>query len=223
MADAALLNNRGSVLQALGRGEEALASYGKAAEAAPDNAAIWKNRGHLLRGQHRHAEALASYDRAIALGADDAEIWDDRGAALHGMKRFDEALASFDRAIAAEPNYAPAWFHKGLEYLTRGELETGWPFWEWRQKLPSARIKHFAQPLWRGEDLRGKTLFVWWEEGFGDAILCFRFCFFGAGAARPSFSRCARGRGNHRPRGRAAAFRLPHPAPEPARGLQEPA
>lgn len=176
LADAALLNNRGNVLQALGRGEEALASYGKAAEAAPDNAAIWKNRGRLLREQHRHAEALASYDHAIRLGADDAEIWDDRGAALHGMKRFDEALASFERAVAADPHYPPAWFHQALEHLAKGDLEKGWPLWEWRRKLPSARLKDFVQPLWRGEDIAGKTLFVWWEEGWGDAILFFRFC-----------------------------------------------
>jgi tetratricopeptide (TPR) repeat protein len=176
LADAALLNNRGSVLHALGRGEEALASYGKAAEAAPDNAAIWKNRGHLLRERHRHAEALASYDRAIKLGADDAEIWDDRGAALYGLKRFDEASASFDRAIAIAPGYVPAWFHKALGYLTKGEFDKGWPLFEWRRKLPSARRQEFARPLWQGEGLAGKTLFVWWEEGLGDAILFFRFC-----------------------------------------------
>jgi tetratricopeptide (TPR) repeat protein len=176
LADAALLNNRGSVLHALGRGEEALASYGKAAEAAPGNAAIWKNQANLMREQHRYAEALVSYERAIRLGAGDAESWDEYGMALHGLKRFDEAMTAFEHAIAAGPHYAPAWFHKALEYLTRGELEKGWPLWEWRQKLPAARLKHFTQPLWRGEDINGKTLFVWWEEGLGDAIQFFRFC-----------------------------------------------
>jgi tetratricopeptide (TPR) repeat protein len=176
LADAALLNNRGSVLRALGRADDALASFGRAAEAAPGNAAIWKNHGNLLREQDRYAEALASYDRALALDPDDAESWDHLGVTMHALRRFDEAMSAYDRAISVQPGFAAAWFHKALELLIEGKFAEGWPLLEWRRELPNARRKQFAKPVWQGEDIAGKTLFVWWEEGLGDAIMFYRFC-----------------------------------------------
>ena len=178
-----VLQNRSGVLMTLGHPAEALASQDRAAAAAPGDAAVWKNRGHLLRLLDRSAAALASYDRALAIDPDDPQSWDDRGAALHLLKRFEGAMASFDRAIGLRADYAPAWFHKALGFLLLGQLEQGWPLLEWRHRLPGAAARSYAQPLWTGtEDIAGKTLFVWWEEGLGDVLQYFRFVL--AAAAR---------------------------------------
>jgi len=175
--NAQALSNRAGALKALGLGREAQAGYDAAVAAAPGNAAIWKNRGNFLREQNRFDESLASYDQALALNPEDPVAWDDRGAALHGMKRFDDAIASFERAIAIDPDYAPAWFHKALGFLLSGDWGQAWPLLEWRHKLPGApQVRNYAQPLWTGaQDISGKTLFVHWEEGFGDTIQFFRF------------------------------------------------
>ncbi len=92
------------------------------------------------------------------------------------LRRLDEALASFDRAIAVDPEFAPSWFHKSTCLLLKGNWDEGWALQEWRRKLPGARGLNFRQAEWTGkEDIAGKTLFVWWEEGFGDAIMLFRY------------------------------------------------
>jgi tetratricopeptide (TPR) repeat protein len=116
-----------------------------------------------------------SFEKAIALKPDYAEAHYNRGCTLQDLMRPEDALASYDRAIALKPDYASAYWNKSLCLLLMGRFEQGWRLHEWRKKLAepvAARV--FPQPLWLGEeDIAGKTLFLWWEQGFGDTI---QFC-----------------------------------------------
>jgi hypothetical protein len=59
--------------------------------------------------------------------------------------------------------------------LQLGRFEHGWRQYEWRKKgdKPIA-ARNFPQRPWLGEeDIAGKTLFLWYEQGFGDTI---QFC-----------------------------------------------
>src|SRR5262249_17964299 len=49
--------------------------------------------------------------------------------------------------------------------------------YEWRKRLnPPIEARSYAQPLWTGrEELRGKTVFVYIEQGLGDTIQFYRF------------------------------------------------
>jgi tetratricopeptide (TPR) repeat protein len=170
------LNNRGGALRSLGRFTQAMDSYDRALALLPGNAAIWRNRGNLLREHKCALEAVASHDRALALEPHNADIWDDRGAALWELRRVEEAIASFDRAIAADPGNVPAHFHKATCLLLLGRFGEGWRMLEWRRKLASAAARNYPQREWTGEeDINGKTLFLWWEEGLGDTIMFFRY------------------------------------------------
>lgn len=92
-------NNRGAALKALGRFDEALASYEKAIALKPDYADAFHNRANVLRELKRFDEALASYDKAISLRPNYANAFNNRGGALQEQKRFDEAHFSQDIAI----------------------------------------------------------------------------------------------------------------------------
>lgn len=169
-------NNRGNALKDLKRHDEALASYDRALAIRPDYAVAHNNRGSALRGLKRHDEALASYDRALAIRPDYAEAYNHRGNALKDLKRLDEALASYDQALAIRPDYAEANWNKSLLLLLMGTYLEGWKLYEWRLKKDDLKGKHyhFQKPSWRGqEDLRGKTILVYREQGLGDVI---QFC-----------------------------------------------
>ena len=168
-------NNRGNALKDLKRPAEALASYDKAIALKPDYAEAHYNRGNALMDLKRPAEALASYDKAIALKPDFAEAHNNRGNALRDLKRPAEALASYDRAIALKPDYAEAHWNQSLCLLLMGHFEQGLRQYEWRKKLnePIA-VRSYPQPVWLGEEnIAGKTLFIYWEQGLGDTI---QFC-----------------------------------------------
>lgn len=99
----------GRALGALGRREEALASFDRAiAIAAGETAKAQGYRADLLSELGRHAEAVEAYDRALAVSDRSTANWFDRGVALAALSQYEAALESFDKAIALEPDYAPA-------------------------------------------------------------------------------------------------------------------
>jgi len=171
-------NNRGAVLQDLKRFDDALAAFDRAIALKPDYAAAYLNRGIALQDLKRRDDALASYDRAIALQPDYAAPYINRGVVLQDSRRFDEALTSYDRAIALKPDYAEAYNNKAYCLLQMERFEQGWPLHEWRKKIEEpVGNRVFPKPLWLGhEDISNKTLFVHWEQGFGDTI---QFCRYG--------------------------------------------
>jgi tetratricopeptide (TPR) repeat protein len=85
-----------------------------------------------------------------------------------------EALAEFRKAIELDPNNACAHDGLGLTLLMTGDLQGGWQEQEWRWRkhdFPAHRYPN--APHWRGEDLNGKTLALYMEQGYGDV---FNFC-----------------------------------------------
>ena len=59
-----------------------------------------------------------------------------------------------------------------LALLARGDFQEGWEEHEWRWKcrdFPSPK-RNFAQPQWDGSDPAGKTVLLFTEGGFGDAL-----------------------------------------------------
>jgi tetratricopeptide (TPR) repeat protein len=89
-------SNQGNALQAIGRYEEAIASYDRAIELRPELAGAYSDRGNALQMLKRYDEALASYDIALSLRPDFAKALLNRGSALQKLQRYHEALASYD-------------------------------------------------------------------------------------------------------------------------------
>ena len=170
-----VLNNRGNTLLALRRPADALASYDAALALTPGEPLAHNNRGNALLDLNRAQEALASFDRALALKADYADALVNRGNALQALLRNDEALASFERALLLDPDLADAHWNKGLLHLLLGDFERGWPGYEWRLRRAATPARDFKRPQWRGEDIRGKTILLHAEQGFGDSIQFLRY------------------------------------------------
>jgi len=106
-------NNRGLVLERLGRPADALASYERALALDGNLSDAHVNRGNALQLLRRHDQALAAYDRAVTLSPASAEAWLGRGNVLHELKRHDEALAAYGEALARCPDLPPAWLGRG--------------------------------------------------------------------------------------------------------------
>jgi tetratricopeptide (TPR) repeat protein len=180
------LNNLGSALNDLGEPGEALACYRKALELNPDYAEALSNLGNTLRAQGELDEALACHHRALALEPGNAIAHTNLGATLHDLGKYDEALSCFRKALELEPDIAATHWNLALILLLRGDLAAGFEFYEKRFEgtenngLATANdtlAKLAAKPRWQGEgeDLQGKTLLVWTEQGLGDTLMMLRY------------------------------------------------
>jgi hypothetical protein len=54
--------------------------------------------------------------------------------------------------------------------LGEGDYAAGWPEYAWYSKCGSYYGSRFAQPLWEGEPLEGRTILVVCDHGLGDTI-----------------------------------------------------
>lgn len=169
-------NVRGNALRELGKFAEALASFDRAIALRPDYAEAHLNRGNALRNLGRFEEALAAYDRPSAIAAADLPgVLNNRGLVLQELGRFDEALSCLDRAIALAPRNPDFHFSRAQLLLLLGNYAVGWPEYEWRRKQKNRGAPRYQGPEWRGEPLAGKRIFLYAEQGFGDAIQFARY------------------------------------------------
>jgi hypothetical protein len=97
------------------------------------------------------------------------------GAVYVAMGRFDEAESAYRSALVAEPGSPDARAALGRVLMGAGRYAEGWPLMEARRDRVGAAAKPVVGcPEWQGEDLRGKRLLVYPEQGFGDQIQFFR-------------------------------------------------
>ncbi len=175
--DVALLNRRGVALLELGRPHDALACFDRVLVAAPDHFEALGNRGNALLKLNRAVEALASYDRALALAPDNAPLLANRAAVLRRLDRPHEAMMSARSALAGRPDFAQAKFVEAVARLTLGDF-SGWRGYEarWSVGFLAGCRREFAAPLWLGaQDLDGKTILLYAEQGFGDTLQFVRY------------------------------------------------
>jgi hypothetical protein len=64
-----------------------------------------------------------------------------------------------------------------VAYLLGGDYVRGWPAYEARHNFEHLKgtIPNYVWPVWNGEELTGKTIFVRGEQGHGDIIQFVRF------------------------------------------------
>jgi len=175
------------------RNEDYALAY-KAAETAvrltPDNLAAHIAQALALDALDKEEEAVASLTRAIQIKQDFVEAWDMLASAYQKLGRLDEAENTYrksmdiagcviedeDKRIVDEKEYSVQHWNLALLELLRGDFRRGFAHYRARfKKTGRAQRLAFPRPIWNGEDLRGKKIFVVGEQGFGDVLMLCRF------------------------------------------------
>ncbi len=167
----------GDALQARGEIVEAITCYRRAVELLADFPEAWINLGHALVAAGEIDEAVNCCRRAVSLRPGVPEAHNSLGDVLRSKGMTDEAISEFRAAIALDPNFAEAHGNLSHALLQRGDLEEGYREYEWRWRCETFRNRRrqFAQPQWDGSELRGKTILLHAEQGFGDTLQMLRF------------------------------------------------
>jgi tetratricopeptide (TPR) repeat protein len=168
---------RGNVLMEMKRNAEAQKAFEAALACDPACAQAALSCGNLAMDRNDLDDALRWCARAIGASPDYAAAFLLRGNILLHLGRGPDAFAAYDAALAAQPDYAEAHYHRGSALLLHGRFAEGWRECEHRWAVADCP---FPRPVlqaaeWRGEDLAGKSLVVFAEQGLGDTIMFARF------------------------------------------------
>lgn len=173
-------NNLGVLYKGRGQLEAAEVAYRRALELRPEFPEALNNLGVVCKTRGQLTEAEAFYRRAVALRPQYAEAHNNLGVVYKETRRPVEAEAAYREALALRPDYADARWNLGLLLLSLGRYREAWPCYESRYHPKRMEAVSVAPPfpfpqLQRNDELAGKSLLIWPEQGYGDAIQFARF------------------------------------------------
>ncbi len=153
---------------------EAVEAGREAVRLDPQNASGWANLGNAYRDLGRLDEARHALLEAIKLDPTSHEPYGNYALSLAMNGNVIEALTWYEKAIRLKPDVAEVRFNRALALLTLGDYANGWAEYEWRWRTEQMKgqlaMRRFNAPVWRGEPLAGKTIFIHTEQGHGDTI-----------------------------------------------------
>lgn len=171
-------NNLGSLLAARGEHAAALASFDRALGLRPDYAAAMINKAASLRDSGDAAAALAQAERALQVSQGHPDAWAALGQAHHALGDLDQALNAYGQALQRRPQDPETHWNYGLAALAKGDFTAGWPAfgWRWHKAEPPLPRRNWPWPrAARGENLAGKRILLWGEQGIGDRLLFLQY------------------------------------------------
>lgn len=172
----------GSVLRSLEQYHDAIAIFEKALDLNPTSTHAMLEIANTLHMVDNYERSLSFYQQALERNPSCNEALYNFGYTLkkcgdvHKARDYTEkSIIIHTQVIEQKPDYPLAHFSRSLSYLTLGNFEKGWPEYEWRWAAYNEKPKSFPQPTWSGQDLMGKRIFIYAEQGFGDTFQFIRY------------------------------------------------
>jgi len=130
---------------------------------------------------HIPASAEAYFRKNLALEPDNVESHLNLALSLVAQNKEQDALKSVKRAQQSwledqSTNLlAEIFWSMSLIYLGLGDYKKAWPLYEYRWKRDNKAPRDLPKSLWKGESLKGKTIYLFHEQGFGDNLQFARY------------------------------------------------
>ena len=166
--------NLGAILRKQDHFEASVACLKRALELLPDSPETLTNLGNTLTDMDRMEPALEAHAKAVAGQPNNFTMRKNYAVALRKFGHLKEALAQLEKVFQLKPDDEKTRWEYAIICLHLGLFKQGWEAIEVRWKL-GLKDRAYDVPRWHGEDLTGKTILIYKEQGFGDTILCSRY------------------------------------------------
>lgn len=180
-----LYGNLGRAYSEYSKFDEAIKCYQKVLELSPEDFDAWFNLALIYKKNMELDKSIEAYKKAIAISPDCSEayfnlanIYESRNetflAVENYQKAYDYNTSDKDQEIR---------YFLGLSRLKIKDFERGIEHYEHRLSKDFAilsQVKLYkeemtSKPFWMGEDIKDKTLFVYYESGLGDTLMYARY------------------------------------------------
>jgi Flp pilus assembly protein TadD len=167
-----------SFLQEGGDAEASVALLREGLQLHPGSAVAQHAMGLALAELGHNDEAIWHFHQAVTADPGQAASWANLGMLLKIEREFDRAIAAYGRAVAAAPSDPQIRVNRTVALLQAGRWAEAWPDYEWRLRVKGAvalPLEFLLPIISEAGDLRGRTILLTHEEGFGDTVQFLRY------------------------------------------------
>jgi tetratricopeptide (TPR) repeat protein len=176
-----LLANLGVLAKQRQKYDQAKDFFLTALKIKPQFAGAHHNLGNLFQELGQYQKAQQCYQKALQIDPHHAHANNSLGFGLHNLGEHEKAQHCFEESLRIEPDYPAAHCNLGITLLLHADFKKGFDEYEWRKKLPAFKKPYKKPDLgsleWQGEDLNGKTILIFSEQGLGDTIHFARYVY----------------------------------------------
>jgi len=174
------LNNLGLACQALGHFDKAKAYFSQAINADNKFTPAYSNLAMEYRREGSRKKSLETLNKAIEVDEKAAYVHFNKGNIYGEEGLHEEATANYRKAVELEPDNPSYCWNLTCSLLLQGKWTEGWKYFQNRIGVfPQFEKKRNAlltkAPEWNGENLNGKTIYLYCIQGDGDRIQFARY------------------------------------------------
>lgn len=175
--------NLGRAYLANGNNKEAINSFEKSLEFSPNDFDVLFNLGLAYKTDMQFDKAIEIYNLASKLKPNDTSVYFNIANAYENKNESATALKYYEKVIEINPKEEDTYYFISVLRLKLKMFKEGWEYYEVRpckdfailtqEKMYKEKIS--KTPMWAGESLDNKTLFIYFEAGFGDTVMYARY------------------------------------------------
>lgn len=155
--------------------DKAIIKFEKLLEIEPNEISTIFSCAICYQQNNKLDKALQLYDCFISLDKNNLDALNNKAFIFQSLGDYDKALEIYNNILKLNQHHSSALLNIGIIELTRGNFKDGWNLYEYRWKSVLKDFsRNFNKPQWNHlESIKGKTLLINAEQGFGDVI---QFC-----------------------------------------------
>ncbi|MCQ2957337.1 MAG: tetratricopeptide repeat protein [Candidatus Gastranaerophilales bacterium] len=150
--------------------EHAIICYSKALELDPNDSIAYNNLGLIYEEIENVEKSISCYLKSISIKNNYPADYN-LGVLYRKLNDLANSEKYLEKAIALQPLNQYACYALGMTYLKGRNFKKGYPYFLERPIIGKEKL----QNIWTGEKHPDKTLLVFCEYGFGDAIMFSRY------------------------------------------------
>ena len=163
----------GVALEMLVMPERAELAYREALACAPDHLHANISLAQLASARQDYNTAIACWRAALAADPGNVQLMNDLGTEFSEIGQHAEAVAVWDQALVLQPDNAEVAYNRARSLLVQGFTPEALGAYEVRRRLPTWPGSPPGPELQSLDQVTGRRILLFAEQGLGDAI---QFC-----------------------------------------------
>ncbi len=166
-------NNYASALREDGKLDDAITFLKDILPMFPTDENLWNTLGSIVAFRDGGAESIVFYEECLRINPNNAMALNNIAPPYLSVGDVEKAEWAIRKGIEISPRLSKLHLFLSTLLLSSKRMEEGWKEYQWRKDGGNilGTIAYNKIPPWQGEDLTGKKIFVFGEQGVGDEML----------------------------------------------------